>query len=127
MSHLVFPDDGHIAIWDAAPFAHIEDHETWAAELADPERHVQAGAIVLIEVGDEPCDVAVLVGGAVPEGAVSGPHLLVSTGVVRMSGPQSVGGVVWDNTAELDVPPGRYAVTAHRPSGAGLVVVLVAT
>ncbi|TDV48894.1 hypothetical protein [Actinophytocola oryzae] len=123
MSHLVFPDDGIVAVWDAAPFAHVEDHESWAAALADPAE----SAIVLIEAGDGPCEVEVRVGGGAPSAAISGPHPLVSTGAVRMSGPHAVGGVLWDNTVELEVPPGRYTLTAHRPGGTRLVVVLSPT
>jgi hypothetical protein len=119
MTFTVYPEDGMLALWDAAPFAHIEDYEAWEAELGDPARHVESGALVLIPVedGERGCEVDVRVGGDGPGEPVSGPHLFVVTSDVQLSGPHAVGGVPWDNTAEPDVPAGRYAVTAHRDGG----------
>jgi hypothetical protein len=82
---------------------------------------------VLVPVGDwledvVECEVDVRVGGDGPGEPVSGPHLFVATGDVRLCGPHGIGGVLWDNTAEPDVPAGRYAVTAHRDGGTVVLV-----
>lgn len=124
MTFTVYPEDGVLALWDAAPFAHIDDHDAWAAELADPRRHVESGALVLIPVPDAErgVEVDVRIGGAAPGEPESGPHLFVATGAVRLCGPHGIGGVLWDNTAEPAVPAGRYAVTTHRDGGTVVLV-----
>lgn len=124
MTVTVYPEDGVIALWDAAPFAHIEDYDAWAAELTDPAPHVESGALVLIPVPDAErgIEVDVRVDGDAPGEPVAGPHLFVATGDVRLCGPHGIGGVLWDNTATPAVPAGRYAVTAHRDGGTVVLV-----
>ena len=124
MTFTVYPEDGVLALWDAAPFAHIDDYDAWAAELTDPRPHVESGALVLLPVPDAErgIEVEVLVDGEVPGEPVSGPHLFVATGDVRLCGPHGIGGVLWDNTAEPAVPAGRDAVTAHRDGGSVVLV-----
>jgi hypothetical protein len=113
-------DSGMLCVWDAKPFAAITDYDSWEKELCEDEdimRHLQAGHLVPINLGDGVYTVELRQGSAdsmsqreseyllVP----SQPYLLNSTGRILISGLEHVGADP-RTFLECELPPGSYTV-----------------
>lgn len=127
-------DAGSWLLWQPEAFAHVHDYDTWATELyeaTDMLRHVRSGVAVPISIdSDGASGFRVRVGrtrgrlrGPKPVELTarerrhlvlsSDPYLLVSHGRVVASGIEHVGPADPERHLALDLPAGRWAVTAH--------------
>jgi hypothetical protein len=133
----VATDAGYWLLWQPEAFAHVRDYETWARELEEPadlERHVAAGAVVPITIGEDGAyrfDVRSAwrarrrlrrgSEAALDErerrylAAASAPYLLVTHGTAALTGIESVGAARTTRGGRLDLtlPAGRWVVTVH--------------
>ena len=113
-------DSGMLCVWDAQPFAGISDYDSWERELcedADILRHLEAGHLVPLNLGDGAF--AVEVRHASPESmsarereyllVPSQPYYLRSSGRILVSGLEQVGGDPRSYLA-VDLEPGDYTV-----------------
>ena len=127
-SNVVFTDAGMLALWDVERFREVVDYDTWALELLEGEAlggHIDAGALVPINIGHEGAWKVLIRTGTVADPAAlterestylaqaAGPYLLITEGVARLSGLESVGVEMLDRTIELRLPAGRYTVGLH--------------
>lgn len=113
---------------NAQRFEAVVDYDTWEDELLEDEdivRHIQAGALVPLNVGgDGAFGVLVRSGtGAAPAGlteretahrlVASQPYLFLSGGRALVGGIEDVSGDASDGVLEHPVPEGRCAVVVH--------------
>ena len=129
-SGFVLTDAGMLALWDTTWFSDIVDYDTWELGVLDPQemtRHVEAGALVPIGVGDHGGGWGALVRiGTIAEPAEltsrearyayasAGPYLFISTGELRLSGVESIGAELLDRVLTMPLPSGRHMVRIHR-------------
>ncbi|MGW6027738.1 hypothetical protein [Streptomyces sp. NPDC055099] len=124
----VATDAGMLVLWDPQRFEAVVDYDTWEDELLEDEdivRHIQAGALVPLDVGgDGTFGVLVRSGTAIaPAGltkretahqlVASQPYLFVSRGRALVGGIEDVSRDASDDVIEHPVPEGRYAVVVH--------------
>lgn len=117
-----------LVLWDPQRFEAVVDDDTWEDELLEDEdivRHIQAGALVPLNVGgDGAFGVLVRSGTAATPAALteresahqlvaSQPYHFVSRGRALVSGIEHVSGSVSDGVIEHSVSEGRYAVVIH--------------
>ncbi|MFF7183500.1 hypothetical protein [Streptomyces sp. NPDC008121] len=121
-------DAGMLVLWDPQRFEAVVDDDTWEDELLDDEdivRHIQAGALVPLNVGgDGAFGVLVRSGTAAAPARLtereaahqlvaSQPYLFVSRGRALVGGVEDVSGDAPDGVIEHLVPEGRHAVVVH--------------
>ncbi|NEB05972.1 hypothetical protein [Streptomyces sp. SID13726] len=119
---------GMLALWDPQRFTGIVDYDTWDTQLGedeDVERHIQAGALVPINIRSDGCFGVVVRMGRVDQPALlteresrhclvaSDAYLLRSSGQVCLSGIEAVQGEAWPETVRFDLPVGRHSVFIH--------------
>ncbi|MFD5323494.1 hypothetical protein [Streptomyces sp. NPDC127092] len=124
----VVTDAGMLVLWDSQRFEAVIDDDTWEDELLEDEdivRHIQAGALVPLNVGGDGAFGVLVRSGtaAAPAGlteretahqlVASQPYLFVSRGRALVSGIEHVSGDASDGVIEHPVPEGRYAVVVH--------------
>ncbi|MFE7548657.1 hypothetical protein [Streptomyces gardneri] len=124
----VATDAGMLVLWDPKRFEAVVDYDTWEDELLDDEdivRHIQAGALVPLNVGgDGAFSVLVRSGTAAAPARLteretahqlvaSQPYLFVSRGRALVGGIEDVSGDAPDGVIEHPVPEGRHAVVVH--------------
>ena len=113
-------DSGMLCIWDSRSFAGISDYESWEEELcedADILRHLHAGHLVPLNLGDGAFAVELRQGNPDSMSArereyllvPSQPYLLNSTGRILISGIEQVGGDP-RSFLDLELAPGKYTV-----------------
>jgi len=114
-------DSGMLCLWDSAAFAHVTDYDSWDKELcedADIVRHIMAGHLVPLNLGDGAFAVDVRVG--IPEHMTerektywlvpSQPYYMRnSSGTLLLSAIEQIGN---DPRSYLEVrlPAGDYCV-----------------
>jgi len=122
-------DSGMWALWDHARFAQVTGYDTWEPELLENDdilRHVEAGALVPINIGsDGVFEFEVRVGSAGAPAELSErerryltvssePYRFVATGKAFVSGIEHIHGEPEPgSTLPLRLGPGTYAVTVH--------------
>ncbi|MGW2016715.1 hypothetical protein [Streptomyces sp. NPDC001927] len=124
----VATDAGMLVLWDPQRFEAVVDYDTWEDELLDDEdivRHIQAGALVPLNVGgDGAFSVLVRSGTAAAparlteretahQPVASQPYLFVSRGRALVGGIEDVSGDAPDGVIEHPVPEGRHAAVVH--------------
>ncbi|MFH8610549.1 hypothetical protein ACH4D5_24015 [Streptomyces sp. NPDC018029] len=117
-----------LVLWDPQRFEKVVDYDTWEDELLEDEdivRHIQAGALVPLNVGaDGSFAVLVRSGTAAAPAALtdretahqlvaSQPYLFVSRGRALVGGIEDVSADPSDGVIEHPVPEGRYAAVVH--------------
>jgi len=113
-------DSGMLCVWDAQSFAGISDYASWEKELcedADILRHLQAGHLVPLNLGDGAFAVELRQGSPDSMSArereyllvPSQPYLLNSTGRILISGIEQVGSDP-RRFLDLELAPGQYTV-----------------
>ena len=118
-------DAGMWLLWQPQAFASVHDYDSWSMELeddADVSRHVGQGHCCPINIGSDMAAAFVIRAGDASEAAVlterelayrvvsSDPYLVVSQGLVAISGIEDVG---VETAAELALSPGPWAATVH--------------
>ncbi|MEU2244903.1 hypothetical protein ABZ572_36570 [Streptomyces sp. NPDC018338] len=121
-------DAGMLVLWDPQRFEAVVDDDTWEDELLEDEdivRHIQAGALVPLNVGgDGSFAVLVRSGTAAAPAALtdrevahqlvaSQPYLFASRGRALVGGIEDVSGDASDGVIEHPLPEGRYAVVVN--------------
>ncbi|MFJ8212100.1 hypothetical protein [Streptomyces sp. NPDC096033] len=124
----VATDAGMLVLWDPQRFEAVVDYDTWEDELLEDEdivRHIQAGALVPLNVGGDGAFGVLVRSGTVVEPALlteretahrlvaSQPYLFVSRGRALVGGIEDVSGHASDGVLEHPVPEGRCAVVVH--------------
>ncbi|MEV7192307.1 hypothetical protein AB0N81_10945 [Streptomyces sp. NPDC093510] len=124
----VVTDAGMLVLWDPQRFETVVDYDTWEDELLEDEdivRHIQAGALVPLNVGaDGSFAVLVRSGTAAAPAALtdretahqlvaSQPYLFVSRGRALVGGIEDVSADASDGVIEHSVPEGRHAAVVH--------------
>ncbi|MFE6039904.1 hypothetical protein [Streptomyces sp. NPDC056452] len=124
----VATDAGMFVLWNPQRFENVVDYDTWEDELLedlDIARHIQAGALVPLNVGgDGAFGVLVRSGTAIAQAGLtqreaahclvaSQPYLFVSCGRALVGGIEEVSGDASDGVLEHSVPEGRYGVVVH--------------
>jgi hypothetical protein len=118
-------DAGMWLLWQPEAFSTVHDYDSWAVELeddADILGHIDRGDCVPINIGHDMA-AAFVVRAAGPAGvavltdresaylvATSEPYLFVSEGSVALSGIEHAG---VEPSGEVELSPGRWAVTVH--------------
>jgi hypothetical protein len=117
-----------LALWEPRCFETVVDYNTWEEELLEDEDilcHIQAGALVPVNVGGDGAFAVLVRSGRVDAPAwlteresahqlvASQPYLFISRGRVLVGGIEAVSGDVSDGVIEHSVPEGRYAVVVH--------------
>lgn len=118
-SYTIMTDAGMCALWQPEHFAHVGDDE-WADVLgtdAAMESCIEAGVFVPLNIGSDGVYRVVLRTGERTAREKrytqlsSEPYLLVSKGVVALSGVEYILGQ--EEAEKIDLAPGRYTVTVH--------------
>ncbi len=125
VERVVATDAGMFMLWQPEAFAAVHDYDSWAVELeddADIARHVRAGHCVPVNIGQDfaaafvvrvatdemPAELSVRE--ATYLVVASEPYLFESEGGAHLDGIENVGSATGPR---LEVPAGRWAVTAH--------------
>lgn len=112
---------GLCAVWQPEHFSAVTDFDVWEDEVAEDValvRHIDAGALVPLNVGgDGAFQVVVRAGGLTEREAryvivSSDPYLLISQGVIEFGGLESIGTHL-GGAFSAPLAAGRYAVTVH--------------
>ncbi|MFD4320731.1 hypothetical protein [Streptomyces sp. NPDC058548] len=121
-------DAGMLVLWDPERFEAVVDDDSWEDELLEEEdivRHIQAGALVPLNLGGDGAFGVLVRSGtaAAPAGlteretahqlVASQPYLFVSRGRALVGGIEDVSGDASDGVIEHPVPEGRHAVVVH--------------
>ncbi|MET9415354.1 hypothetical protein ABZY03_14455 [Streptomyces klenkii] len=124
----VATDAGMLVLWDSQRFEAVVDYDTWEDELLEDEdiaRHIQAGALVPLNVSSDGAFGVLVRSGtaASPAGlteretahllVASQPYLFVSRGRALVGGIEDISGDAPDGVIEHPVPAGGYAVVVH--------------
>ncbi|MGE7386471.1 hypothetical protein ACQKM2_13445 [Streptomyces sp. NPDC004126] len=124
----VATDAGMLVLWDPRRFEAVVDDDTWEDELLEDEdivRHIEAGALVPLNVGGDGAFRVLVRSGtaAAPAGlteretahqlVASQPYLFVCHGRALLGGIEDVSGDASDGVIEHPVPEGRCAVVVH--------------
>ena len=124
----VATEAGMLALWDPQQFETVVDDDSWEDELLEEDdivRHIQAGALVPLNVGGDGAFGVLIRSGteaaparltereAAHQLIVSQPYLFVSRGRALMGGIEDVGGDASDGAVEHPTPEGRHAVIVH--------------
>ncbi|MEU5192142.1 hypothetical protein AB0G83_34140 [Streptomyces klenkii] len=124
----VATDAGMLVLWDPQRFEAVVDYDTWEDELleeGDIVRHIQAGALVPLNVGGDGAFGVLVRSGTVaaPAGlteretahqlVASQPYLFVSRGRAFVGGVEDVRGDASAGVIEHLVPEGRHSVVVH--------------
>ncbi|MDX2563276.1 hypothetical protein PV371_26960 [Streptomyces sp. TX20-6-3] len=124
----VATDAGMLVLWDPERFEAVVDDDSWEDELLEDEdivRHIQAGALVPLNVGGDGVFGVLVRSGtsAAPAGltereaahqlVTAQPYLFVSRGRALVGGIEDVRGDASDGVVEHPVSEGRHAVVVH--------------
>jgi hypothetical protein len=120
-------DAGMQVLWNPEHFASVVDYDTWEDSLLEDEdilRHVRAGMLVPINLGDSAFQFVVRVGD--PDRAVgltererarllvtSARYLVISAGSLYLSGLEDVSATPDEEALPVAAPAGRYVVTVN--------------
>ncbi|MGK5741244.1 hypothetical protein [Micromonospora sp. URMC 103] len=120
-------DAGMQVLWTPDPFTSVVDYDSWEEALiedADILRHVVAGQLVPINLGDAAFEFVVRVGDADQSAELterertqllvtSDPYLIISGEKLYLTGLEHVSATPDDQALRVTAPAGRYAVTVN--------------
>jgi hypothetical protein len=127
ISCVVSTDAGMCGIWQPEAFAHVTDLDSWEDDVAEEGaliRYIRAGEFAPINVGgDGAFQIAVRGYAGIPTLSqrearyrlvtTSEPYLLVSYGMLELSGLEAVGSYSSGSKTQIPLVAGRYSVVIH--------------